>query len=110
MNELGWTSPLFTPSPNSEQTSQVEEEEEKEKRLPDPHPIQIKKQRENVQENPTEVVEEKMETEKVFNNNDSTFTKKVCTEPIHTEKDGKLEEFSPDLVEAPNEKIVTENI
>ncbi|PFR33729.1 hypothetical protein COK29_33995, partial [Bacillus cereus] len=37
------------------------------------------------------------------------YTKRVYTEPIHIEKDGKLEEVSPKLVEAPNEKIVTEN-
>ncbi len=54
-------------------------------------------------------MEERTETEKVFDNNDGTFTKKVYTEPIHTEKDGKLEEISPKLVTAPDEKIVTEN-
>ncbi|MED3088150.1 hypothetical protein P4379_18535 [Bacillus toyonensis] len=76
-----------------------------EKELPAPHPDQLKKDGPK----PTEVVEERTETEKVFDNNDGTFTKKVYTEPIHTEKDGKLEEVSPKLVTAPDEKIVTEN-
>lgn len=103
MNGLAETAPPFTPSPNSEQSPQVEKKEENE--IPPPHPNQLKKDREN----PTEVVEERTETEKVFDNNDGTFTKKVYTEPIHTEKDGKLEEVSPTLVEAPDKKIVTEN-
>ncbi|MED1305488.1 wall-associated protein, partial [Bacillus pacificus] len=103
MNGLAETAPPFTPSPNSEQSPEVEKKEEKE--LPAPHPKQLKKD----SENPTEIVEERTETEKVFDNNDGTFTKKVYTEPIHTEKDGKLEEVSPKLVEAPDKKIVTEN-
>ncbi len=103
MNGLAETAPPFTPSPNSEQSPQVEKKDEDE--IPPPHPNQLKKGREN----PTEVVEERTETEKVFDNNDGTFTKKVYTEPIHTEKDGKLEEISPKLVEAPDKKIVTEN-
>ncbi|TKI84301.1 DNRLRE domain-containing protein, partial [Bacillus mycoides] len=49
------------------------------------------------------------ETEKVFDNQDGTFTKKVYTEPIHTKKDGKLQDTSPVLVEESNKKIVTEN-
>ncbi|PED51906.1 hypothetical protein CN391_29615, partial [Bacillus anthracis] len=77
--------------------------------LPAPHPDQLKKDKAKAQASPTEVVEERTETEKVFDNNDGTYTKKVYTEPIHVEKDGKLEEVSPKLVEAPNEKIVTEN-
>ena len=70
---------------------------------------QLKKDKAKAQASPTEIVEERTETEKVFDNNDGTFTKRVYTEPIHAEKDGKLEEVSPKLVEAPNEKIVTEN-
>ncbi|MED3085626.1 DNRLRE domain-containing protein [Bacillus toyonensis] len=103
MNGLAETAPPFTPSPNSEQIPEVEKKEEKE--LPAPHPSQLKKDKPK----PTEVVEERTETEKVFDNNDGTFTKKVYTEPIHTEKDGKLEEVSSKLVTAPDEKIVTEN-
>lgn len=107
LNGLAETAPPFTPSPNSEQSPEVEKKEEKE--LPAPHPDQLKKDKAKAQANPTEIVEERTETEKVFDNNDGTFTKKVYTEPIHAEKDGKLEEVSPKLVEAPNEKIVTEN-
>ncbi|MBJ8095594.1 DNRLRE domain-containing protein [Bacillus cereus] len=106
MNGLAETAPAFTPSPNSEQTPQMEEKEKKE--LPAPHPDQVKKKLKS-QAKPTEVVEERTETEKVFDNQDGTFTKKVYTEPIHTEKNGKLEEVSPTLVEAPDKKIVTEN-
>lgn len=106
MNGLAETAPPFTPSPNSEQTPQMEEKEKKE--LPAPHPDQVKKKLKS-QAKPTEVVEERTETEKVFDNQDGTFTKKVYTEPIHTEKNGKLEEVSPTLVEAPDKKIVTEN-
>ena len=80
-----------------------------EQELPAPHPDQLKKDKAKAQASPTEIVEERTETEKVFDNNDGTFTKRVYTEPIHAEKDGKLEEVSPKLVEAPNEKIVTEN-
>ncbi|HEB2438423.1 wall-associated protein [Bacillus thuringiensis] len=107
LNGLAETAPPFTPSPNSEQTPEVEKKEEKE--LPAPHPDQLKKDKAKTQASPTEIVEERTETEKVFDNNDGTFTKRVYTEPIHAEKDGKLEEVSPKLVEAPNEKIVTEN-
>ncbi|MGN4844972.1 DNRLRE domain-containing protein [Bacillus cereus group sp. MYBK134-1] len=107
LNGLAETAPPFTPSPNSEQTPEVEKKEEQE--LPAPHPDQLKKDKAKTQASPTEVVEERTETEKVFDNNDGTFTKRVYTEPIHAEKDGKLEEVSPKLVEAPNEKIVTEN-
>ncbi|MEW9184300.1 DNRLRE domain-containing protein [Bacillus mycoides] len=106
MNGLAETAPAFTPSPNSEQTPQMEEKEKKE--LPAPHPDQVKKKLKS-QAKPTEVVEERTETEKVFDNQDGTFTKKVYTEPIHTEKNGKLEEVSSNLVEAPDKKIVTEN-
>ncbi|MGU3372269.1 DNRLRE domain-containing protein [Bacillus mycoides] len=107
LNGLAETAPPFTPSPNSEQSPEVEKKEEKE--LPAPHPDQLKKDKAKAQANPTEIVEERTETEKVFDNNDGTYTKKVYTEPIHVEKDGKLEEVSPKLVAAPNEKIVTEN-
>ncbi|MFJ8522653.1 DNRLRE domain-containing protein [Bacillus cereus] len=107
LNGLAETAPPFTPSPNSEQSPEVEKKEEQE--LPDPHPDQLKKDKARVQTSPIEIVEERTETEKVFDNNDGTYTKKVYTEPIHIEKDGKLEEVSPKLVEAPNEKIVTEN-
>ncbi|MEF7657824.1 DNRLRE domain-containing protein [Bacillus thuringiensis] len=107
LNGLAETAPPFTPSPNSEQSPEVEKKEEQE--LPAPHPDQLKKDKAKSQANPTEIVEERTETEKVFDNNDGTYTKKVYTEPIHIEKDGKLEEVSPKLVEAPNEKIVTEN-
>ncbi|PFZ97887.1 DNRLRE domain-containing protein [Bacillus wiedmannii] len=109
LNGLAETAPPFTPSPNSEQRPETEKKEEKEKELPAPHPDQLKKDKAKAQANPTEIVEERTETEKVFDNNDGTYTKKVYTEPIHVEKDGKLEEVSPKLVEAPNEKIVTEN-
>ncbi|WP_255258214.1 DNRLRE domain-containing protein [Bacillus toyonensis] len=107
MNGLAETAPPFTPSPNSEQSPEVEKKEDKE--LPAPHPNQLKKDKARAQASPTEIVEERTETEKVFDNNDGTYTKKVYMEPIHTEKDGKLEEVSPKLVEVPNEKIVTEN-
>ncbi|WP_192825590.1 DNRLRE domain-containing protein [Bacillus pacificus] len=107
LNGLAETAPPFTPSPNSEQSPEVEKKEEKE--LPDPHPDQLKKDKTKAQASPTEIVEERTETEKVFDNNDGTYTKKVYTEPIHIEKNGKLEEVSPKLVEAPNAKIVTEN-
>ncbi|OOR07366.1 wall-associated protein [Bacillus cereus] len=106
MDGLAETAPPFTPSPNSEQSPQVEKEEEKE--LPAPHPDQVKKKLQS-QVKPTEVVEERTETEKIFDNQDGTFTKKVYTEAIHTEKNGKLEEVSSTLVEAPDKKIVTEN-
>ncbi len=107
LNGLAETAPPFTPSPNSEQSPEVEKKKETD--LPDPHPDQLKKDKAKTQASPTELVEERTETEKVFDNNDGTYTKKVYTEPIHIEKDGKLEEVSPKLVEAPNAKIVTEN-
>ncbi len=107
LNGLAETAPPFTPSPNSEQSPEVEKKEERE--LPDPHPDQLKKDKTRIQKSPTEIIEERTETEKVFNNNDGTYTKKIYNEPIHVEKDGKLEEVSLELVEAPNEKIVTEN-
>lgn len=78
------TAPPFTPSPNSEQSPETEKKEEKE--LPAPHPDQLKKDKAKAQASPTEVVEERTETEKVFDNNDGTYTKRVYTEPIHIEK------------------------
>ncbi|TKI79668.1 hypothetical protein, partial [Bacillus mycoides] len=54
------SSPPFTPSPNSEPTPQPEENI-----LPAPHPDQIKNKKEKSQPKPTEVVEERTETEKV---------------------------------------------
>ncbi|MCU5517788.1 DNRLRE domain-containing protein [Bacillus wiedmannii] len=107
MNGLAETVPPFTPSPNSEPSPQVEQKDEKE--LPAPHPDQIKQKNANAKAKPTEVVEERTETEKVFDNQDGTFTKKIYTEPIHAEKNGKLEEVSTNLVESPDKKIVTEN-
>ena len=56
------TAPPFTPSPNSEQSPEVEKKEEKE--LPDPHPDQLKKDKTKAQASPTEIVEERTETEK----------------------------------------------
>ncbi|PGZ99563.1 wall-associated protein, partial [Bacillus pseudomycoides] len=56
---------------------------------------------------PVEVVEERTEHEKVFDNKNGTFTKKVYTEPIHTEKNGKLEEIQPDLVAKSPQTIAT---
>ncbi|WP_020059920.1 DNRLRE domain-containing protein [Bacillus sp. 123MFChir2] len=56
---------------------------------------------------PTEVVEERTEHEKVFDNKNGTYTKKVYTEPIHTKKDGKLEEIQPELVEKSPQTIAT---
>ena len=100
------TAPPFTPSPNSEQSPEVEKGG---KRFTFSTSKSVEEKQDKNQSNPTEVVEERTETEKVFDNNDGTFTKKVYTEPIHTEKDGKLEEVSPKLVTAPDEKIVTEN-
>ncbi|MHA2886690.1 hypothetical protein, partial [Bacillus cereus] len=41
LNGLAETAPPFTPSPNSEQTPEVEKKEEQE--LPAPHPDQLKK-------------------------------------------------------------------
>ncbi len=41
LNGLAETAPPFTPSPNSEQSPEVEKKEEKE--LPDPHPDQLKR-------------------------------------------------------------------
>ncbi|WP_319007099.1 hypothetical protein, partial [Bacillus thuringiensis] len=64
LNGLAETAPAFTPSPNSEQSPEVEKKEEKE--LPSPHPNQLKKNKTKNQANPTEVVEERTETEKVF--------------------------------------------
>ncbi|WP_242311941.1 DNRLRE domain-containing protein [Bacillus cereus group sp. BfR-BA-01331] len=107
LNGLAETAPSFTPSPNSEKSPEMEKKEEKE--LPDPHPDQLKKDKAKAQASPTEIVEERTETAKVFDNNDGTYTKKMYIEPIHTEKDGKLEAVLPKLVEAPNGKIVTEN-
>ena len=62
LNGLAETAPPFTPSPNSEQSPEVEKKEEKE--LPDPHPDQLKKDKTRVQKNPTEIIEERTETEK----------------------------------------------
>lgn len=102
MNGLAETAPPFTPSPNSEPSPQVEQKDEKE--LPAPHPDQIKQKNANAKAKPTEVVEERTETEKVFDNQDGTFTKKIYTEPIHAEKNGKLEEVSTNLVKSPDKK------
>ncbi|MEH6891112.1 hypothetical protein V7024_15685 [Bacillus sp. JJ864] len=55
----------------------------------------------------TEVVEERTEHEKVFDNKNGTYTKKVYTEPIHIEKDGKLEEIQPELVAKSSQTIAT---
>ncbi|MEI4802577.1 hypothetical protein WAZ07_14880 [Bacillus sp. FJAT-51639] len=64
-------------------------------------------QKQTSDEKPTEVVEERTEHEKVFDNKNGTFTKKVYTEPIHTEKNGKLEEIQPELVTKTTETIET---
>lgn len=60
LNGLAETAPPFTPSPNSEQTPEVEKKEEKE--LPAPHPDQLKKDKAKAQASPTEIVEERTET------------------------------------------------
>ncbi|ANS46678.1 hypothetical protein BM86_18365 [Bacillus thuringiensis] len=76
LSGLAETAPPFTPSPNSEQIPEVEKKEEQE--LPAPHPDQLKKDKAKAkaQASPTEIVEERTETEKVFDNNDGTFTKR----------------------------------
>ncbi|WP_218014288.1 MULTISPECIES: hypothetical protein [Bacillus cereus group] len=81
LNGLAETAPPFTPSPNSEQTPEVEKKEEQE--LPAPHPDQLKKDKAKAQASPTEIVEERTETEKVFDNNDGTFTNMMRMEIVH---------------------------
>ena len=49
---------------NSEQSPEVEKKEEQE--LPAPHPDQLKKDKAKAQASPTEIVEERTETEKVL--------------------------------------------
>ncbi|MFD3446720.1 DNRLRE domain-containing protein [Microbacteriaceae bacterium 4G12] len=55
----------------------------------------------------SEVVEERKENEKVFDNKDGTFTKRIYDSPVHIKEDGKWKEISPKLVEY-NRKFTTE--
>ncbi|WP_242685993.1 hypothetical protein [Bacillus toyonensis] len=55
---------------------------------------------------PSEVVEERKENEKVFDNKDGTFTKRIYDSPVHMKEEGKWEEISPKLVEH-NHKFTT---
>ncbi|HDR7512209.1 DNRLRE domain-containing protein [Bacillus toyonensis] len=55
---------------------------------------------------PSEVVQERKENEKVFDNKDGTFTKRIYDSPVHMKEEGKWEEISPKLVEH-NHKFTT---
>ncbi|PEM49507.1 DNRLRE domain-containing protein [Bacillus wiedmannii] len=99
LNGLAETARPFTPSPNSEKNPQEKKNVGSES--PTPHLDQLEQDKSK----PTEVVEERTEHEKVFDNKDGTYTKKVYTEPIHTEKNGKLEDIQPELVAKTQETI-----
>ncbi|WP_163101613.1 DNRLRE domain-containing protein [Peribacillus alkalitolerans] len=44
-----------------------------------------------------EIIEERTDTSKVFDNGDGTFTKNIYFEPVHLEEDGEWKEISPEL-------------
>ncbi|WP_439443872.1 hypothetical protein ACSMFR_03810 [Listeria aquatica] len=57
-------------------------------------------------EKPTEVVSERTESEKVFDNHDGSFTKQIFSEPIHMEEDGKLKEMDPVLEQEEKSDVI----
>ncbi|MGX4668687.1 DNRLRE domain-containing protein [Cerasibacillus sp. JNUCC 74] len=60
----------------------------------------------------TEMVEERTENSKLFDNGDGTFTKNIYFDPVHIEENGELTEVSTNLLETTlgNEKVIeTEN-
>jgi hypothetical protein len=59
-----------------------------------------------------EIVEERTENAKVFDNGDGTFTKNIYFDPIHIEENGEFTEVSTDLSETTlgDQKVIeTEN-
>ncbi|WP_461611878.1 DNRLRE domain-containing protein [Cytobacillus kochii] len=59
-----------------------------------------------------EIIEERTENSKVFDNEDGTFTKNIYFDPIHIEDNGEYEDVSSDLYETKldNQKVIeTEN-
>ncbi|MBC1521206.1 DNRLRE domain-containing protein [Listeria aquatica] len=57
-------------------------------------------------EKPTEMVSERTENEKVFDNHDGSFTKQIFSEPIHMEEDGKLKEIDPVLEQEEKSDVI----
>lgn len=58
---------------------------------------------------PVELKKERKEKEKVFDNQDGTFTKKLYNQPIHIKKGNTWEEISTKLAENGKEKVKAEN-
>ncbi|WP_088810262.1 MULTISPECIES: DNRLRE domain-containing protein [unclassified Listeria] len=58
------------------------------------------------EQKPTEVKDERTETEIVYDNHDGSFTKQIFSEPVHVEVDGEMERVDPDL----EKDTVTEKI
>ncbi|PGE85259.1 wall-associated protein [Bacillus pseudomycoides] len=56
---------------------------------------------------PSEIIAERKANEKVFDNKDGTFTKRIYDSPVHMKEDGKWKEISSKLVEY-NRKFTTE--
>ncbi|WP_188388787.1 DNRLRE domain-containing protein, partial [Priestia taiwanensis] len=61
------------------------------------------------QETPQEIIEERSETSKIFDNKDGTYTQKIYQDPIHIKKGDEWKEISPELIKSPQKAVVTEN-
>ena len=87
--------PPFVPPVNSEELPIISDD------LPSPIP-----KSKNISSK-LELVEHRTEMEKVFQNEDGTFTKKIYTEPVHMKENEKWVELSPELKEDKQQTIST---
>ncbi|EJQ78680.1 YD repeat (Two copies) [Bacillus toyonensis] len=98
------TAPPFVPPVKPEQPATPSDN------LSAPDPTTSKKSRHTQSlkaAQPTEIVENRTETQKVFDNGNGTFTKKMYTEPVHMKENGKWEEISSNLKATSTKKIAT---
>lgn len=56
---------------------------------------------------PIEIIEQRTEKEKVFDNQDGTYTKKIYQVPVHIRKNGKWEEISTELEDVPSKTVIS---
>ncbi|MBW0934202.1 DNRLRE domain-containing protein [Priestia megaterium] len=74
----------------------------KEVKSPDPNQLKEKKK-------PVELTNLRTENEKVFDNQDGTYTRKFYTEPVHAKKKDKWESISTSVTDADSQTLTPEN-
>ncbi|MFD3447575.1 DNRLRE domain-containing protein [Microbacteriaceae bacterium 4G12] len=98
------TAPPFIPPAKSEQPPIVSDN------LPTPEPkLKSKgvKTRSLVDSSPVELISERTKNEKVFDNGNGTFTKKIYQNPIHIKENNKWEEISTNLENTSSEVTIS---